>query len=106
MSDNKIFIDKVKSWANAKFPDSEIYLFGSRAKNIQNKDSDWDLLVLLESEKIGLETEIQVMDDFFELELETGQVISPLIYSKEEWKNGKAYKPLFQNIVKEGVRLK
>ena len=46
------------------------------------------------------------MDEFYELELETDEVISPLIYSKEDWRSNHSITPLYENIKKEGVRLK
>jgi len=40
------------------------------------------------------------------LELETGEIISPLIYSKSDWILNLSITPLFENIQKEGVRIK
>jgi|GEM_PF-5413814 len=41
---------------------------------------------LAEKNKITFADETGFMDAFYELELETGEVLSPLIYSKSEWK--------------------
>jgi hypothetical protein len=40
------------------------------------------------------------------VELETGAVISTLIYSKSEWNEKHSMTPLFENIQKEGIRIK
>lgn len=92
--------------ANNKYPDSEIYLYGSRARGNSTALSDWDILILLNSKNIPFSLETKLMDDFYEIELETGEVISPLIYSKVEWEKKYFLTPLFENIKKEAIKLK
>jgi hypothetical protein len=46
------------------------------------------------------------MDEFYELELETGEIISPLFYTKNDWHSNYSITPLFENIKREGVKLK
>ncbi|MCF8363763.1 MAG: nucleotidyltransferase domain-containing protein [Prolixibacteraceae bacterium] len=87
-------------------PDSEVYLYGSQARGNAKKLSDWDLLILLSTPNVSFDFETRVMDDFYELELETGEIFSPLIYSKSDWKSKFSVTPLFENIQKEGVKLK
>ncbi|MEX2428423.1 MAG: hypothetical protein WD577_09290 [Bacteroidales bacterium] len=47
-----------------------------------------------------------LLNEFYDLELETGEVISPLIYSKIDWNTNYSITPLFENIKNEGVKLK
>ncbi len=46
------------------------------------------------------------MDDFYELELETGEIFTPLIYSKNDWNHKHRITPLYENIEKEGIKIK
>jgi hypothetical protein len=46
------------------------------------------------------------MDEFYDLEVETGEVISPLIYTKTDWNENHSITPIFKNIQKEGIRIK
>jgi predicted nucleotidyltransferase len=87
-------------------PDSEVYLYGSQARGNAKELSDWDLLILLNRPSISFDLETKFMDEFYDLELETGEVISPLIYSKSDWNNNYPYTPLFENIKNEGIKLK
>ena len=103
-ADNQI-LKKITELALSKYPDSEIYLFGSRARDEAKKLSDWDLLILLNKKEISFELETKIMDEFFELELETGEIISPLIYSKTDWIKNHSFTPLFEIIKKEGIRI-
>ena len=92
--------------ADTKYPDSEIFLYGSQARGDAKKYSDWDLLVLLNTNSVSFSQETKLMDDFYDLELETGEVISPLVYSKSEWNENHSITPLFEIIKKEGIKIK
>lgn len=106
MDKRKEIINKVRQLSQKKFPKAEIYLFGSQARGEANSFSDWDILVLLNEEHIPFSLETKIMDDFYDLELETGEVISPIIYSKMEWNDKYYFTPLYESINKECVRLK
>jgi len=102
---NKI-IRRIIGIAVVKYPDAEIYLYGSQARGDSKRLSDWDLLILLNSKNITFDIETKLMNDFYELELETGEIISPLVYSKIDWDSHHGFTPIFENIQKEGIRLK
>lgn len=87
-------------------PDSEVYLYGSQARGNAKKLSDWDLLILLNSANVSFDFETKFMDEFYELELKTGEIFSLLIYSKNDWNSNYSITPLYENIQKEGIRLK
>jgi len=106
MSKKEQILNKILGVVNRTAPDSEIYLYGSRARGDSNKLSDWDLLILLNSPNISFDFETRFMDEFYEIELETGEIISPLIYTKIDWNENHSITPLFENIQKEGVRIK
>jgi len=96
---------KIRELTLSKYPEAEVYLYGSQARNDAKAMSDWDLLILLNTKNVSFSLETEIMDEFYEIELETGEIISPMIYPKEEW--GKKYRntPLYQNITKEAIRL-
>ena len=99
-------IHQIIQLADQSDPGSEVYLFGSRAKGTENDLSDWDLLILLNTDKIPFETEKHILDEFYSLELKTGEIFSPLHYTKSEWENKYKRSGLFQVIHQEGIRLK
>ena len=106
MSEKEKIKNRIVSITNLKYPDSEIYLYGSQARGDAKKLSDWDLLILLNLKSISFVLETELMDDFYELELETGEIISPMVYSKTDWSINHSSTPLYENIQKEGIRLK
>jgi uncharacterized protein len=105
-SNEQLFLGRIIDVVNKTAPDSEIYLYGSRARQDAKKLSDWDLLILLNTKKISFSFETKIMDKFYELEVETGEIISPLIYTKTDWDQNHSITPLFENIQKEGIRIK
>ncbi len=86
-------------------PKAEAYLFGFRARGDFNKESDWDILILVENDKVTNDIEDKFREKLYDIELESGQVISTFIYPKNYWLNTLTYSPLFKNVEKEGIRL-
>jgi len=87
-------------------PDAEIYLYGSRARGDIHEESDWDILILLNKDKVSRLEEIPFRDNIFDLELECEEVISIIALSKKEWLEKHSITPFYQNVMKEGIRLK
>jgi uncharacterized protein len=106
MSNKEQILQKIKRVVDKNAPDSEVYLYGSQARGNAKKLSDWDLLILLNTPNVTFDFETRFMDEFYELELETGEIFSPLIYSKNDWKSKYSIAPLYQSIQREGIRLK
>ena len=61
----QILLDRIIALVNRTAPDSEIFLYGSRARQDANKISDWDLLILLNTKNISFGFETRIMDEFY-----------------------------------------
>ena len=61
--------------------------------------------IITPKEKITLEYESDIRDPIFDLELNSGEVISILVYSRSDWQKKKSISPLFMNVSKEGIRI-
>ena len=85
-------------------PSAEIILYGSRARGDNNPESDWDILILVESE-VDLDYERLFRHKLYDLELETGEAFSIIVYNRTDWRSRYWMTPLFQNVSKEGVRI-
>lgn len=86
-------------------PTAEVILFGSRARGNSKAESDWDILILIDTLKKDRSVEQKYRDELFKLELELGVSISTLIYSKADWETKYPYSSLYKNIQDEGVRI-
>lgn len=86
-------------------PTAEVIVFGSEARGDARPDSDIDLLVLLDGDRLTLAREENVTLPLYELELRAGVSISPIVLLKKQWRNRPFKTPFYINVVNEGVRL-
>lgn len=105
MSRYETILSKIKLAVYSIAPNAEIYLYGSRARKTAKKHSDWDILILLNTPYLNFEFEKQLINILYDIEIETGEVISPVVYTKKEWDERFYITPLFENINHDGIRL-
>ena len=105
MKDNKNILFMIKNLVKSTEPDATIILYGSYARGDNRKDSDLDLLILLDKDKVTREDEKKVKYPLYDIELETAQIISPLVISKKDWETRHKITPFYDNILREGVIL-
>ena len=67
---------------------------------------NWDILILLNSQQLTFAAEKKFIDNLYDIVIETGEVISPLVFTKNDWNEKYSITPLFENIQKEGIQLK
>ena len=101
---NKI-LRKVKELVKSIEPSAEIFLFGSRARNDNRRDSDWDFLILVDGVVDSQRTD-RIRHALYEIEWETGQIISSIVKSRQSWyKSAHKAIPLHVNVEREGILL-
>ncbi len=105
MRRKETILKRIREAVYSNAPQSEVYLYGSRARGNAKKQSDWDILILLNTPQVNFEVEKQFIDALYEVEIETGEVITPLIYSKSDWNRNHSITPLYENIQREGIRI-
>jgi predicted nucleotidyltransferase len=101
MDKNESIIQKIKQIVKEKAPRAEVYLYGSRARGTSTPESDWDILILLKRIKITDKEEKEITYPLYDLEIDTGEVISPMIYTEEEWNNKYSMTPFYHNVMRE-----
>lgn len=101
----KNIIQLIKSRIKQKNPLADIVLYGSHARGQSQKDSDWDILILLNQTNVNRAIEREYRDELFEIELEIGEPISTIVFSKNDWEQKYRVTPLYQNIKREGIYL-
>ena len=102
MKNSVNILKAIKSLVEERDSSAKIYLYGSRARGNAKKDSDWDLLILLNRDQITSEIENSITYPLYDLEFETGEIISPMIYSQKEWNTKDSITPFYKNVMKEG----
>jgi predicted nucleotidyltransferase len=102
MNNSDNILVAIKKLVEERDSSAKIYLYGSRAKGNARKDSDWDLLILLNREKITSEIENEITYPLYDLEFETGEIISPMVYTLKDWNTKYNVTPFYKNVMKEG----
>lgn len=84
----------------------KIILYGSYARGDYKKDSDIDIMILtdLNFEEIEKYRD-EISDIAFDIELDTGIIISPLIKNIDKYNERVNIVPFFMNVQKEGAVL-
>lgn len=94
---------RVKQVVHAVEPEADILLYGSRARGDAQAESDWDFLILLDGSVDDTRTD-RVRHQLYELEWDSGEVLSAIVRSYEVW-NSPLYQvtPFAQNVQAQGV---
>ena len=95
----------IKSSVLAAEPEATVVLYGSYARGDNSENSDIDILILIDKEKISPKDAEKVSYPLYDIEFETGRIISPLILTKKSWETKHRITPFYQNVRKEGVIL-
>jgi len=98
-------IDRITKVAHRHLPpNSRLLLYGSRARGEARKDSDWDLLILLDQPEITESDFDNVSFPFTLLGWEIGELISPQMYTKQEW-DSLSFTPYYKNVEQDKIVL-
>ena len=100
-----VILENITSAIHRQDPSAQAFLFGSRARGDNNPDSDWDILILINSQEVTSEIEDKFREVLYNIELESGQIISTFIYPKSFWQKNLKYSPLYKAVKKEGIKL-
>jgi len=98
-------LQDVKQAIHKVEPVAEVILYGSRARGDAASESDWDFLILVDG-AVDEQRVDAIRYQIYEVEWETGEVLSSIIRSWKEW-NSPVYQamPFYQNVKREGMRL-
>lgn len=105
MTKRESILHRVKQIVIKNEPGAKVYLYGSRVKGKAKPDSDWDLLILIPKDHISAEDEKKITWPLYDFEFETGEVISPMVYSEHDWFTKFSVTPFFKSVMKEGLLL-
>ncbi len=86
-------------------PGATLILYGSYARGDYNKESDIDLLILVDKDKVTRADRIKVSYPLYDIGFDTGIVVSPKVFTKKMWAWPKLVTPFYEEVNKEGIVL-
>jgi uncharacterized protein len=98
-------LDKIKQIVKIAEPEATVILYGSFARGDNKKYSDIDILILVDKDKVTYSDEKRIKYPLYDLEFDTGKVISPVVISRNDWETRHSITPFYQNIKREGILL-
>lgn len=83
---------------------SSALLYGSRARGTAHRNSDWDILLILNKDSLTQDDYDTVSYPFVLLGCELGEEINPILYTKKEWQTYQAT-PFYENVEHDAINL-
>ena len=97
-------VELIRSTIRETAPTAQIILYGSRARGDAHKNSDWDVLVIIDKPKTDLTDYSTICYPVYYKGLDIGQEINATLYTKKEWEE--APPSMFKyNVTHEGIAL-
>ena len=95
---SRLTLKKLRDFASkTMIPGSTVWLYGSRARGDYGPHSDWDLLVLLDTDKITDDDFAKYAFSFIMYGSQFDADVSPQIYTYKEWEKSRIT-PYYQNV--------
>ena len=98
-------VERIRHEAHKMRPHVQTILYGSEARGDARPDSDIDLLMLVDKDKLTYSDKDSIIAPFYDIELDTGILISTIIMPRKEWENRPFMTPFQYNVNKEGITL-
>lgn len=101
---DRLLLERVKAAVLALEPTAEVALFGSRARGEERDESDWDILALVDGDA-DFERKRRIRRALYDIEFETGAVVSATIKSRDDWRNSPLLRitPFYETVSREAL---
>jgi uncharacterized protein len=103
--DKNAILNSIKQSVMVTDPHATVILYGSYARGDFNEESDMDILVLIDNDKVTWEDRKRIGYPLYDIELKSGIIISKIVYSKKVWSDPAFVTPFYENVKRERIVL-
>jgi uncharacterized protein len=101
----EMLLKRVKQVVHEIEPEAEIILYGSRARDEAESESDWDFLILVDGPMNDARIDA-IRHQLYEIEWECGEVLCSVVRNRQEWDSSHYQTtPFHQNVERDGKLL-
>lgn len=101
----KSIVEDIRNTMRRYNPHCSTVLYGSEARGDSRMDSDIDLLILVDGDKLTVADELKITAPLYDIEIRTGVIISPYVVLRKSWESRPFKTPFSLNIEREGILL-
>jgi len=101
---NREVMEAIRRATSRMKPQVRAVLFGSRARGDAKEGSDWDILLLVDKDRLEQSDYDNLSYPLFELGWELGEQVNPILYTEKEWRR-QSFTPFYHNVAREGIAL-
>ncbi len=83
-------------------PKAKAMLYGSHARGTARKDSDWDILILLDKPKILLDDYDKYSYPIADLGWDNNEIFNPILFTIKEWE-ANSFTLFYHNVMKDAI---
>lgn len=98
-------VNEIREAIHKVDPNATAILYGSEARGDARPDSDIDVLILVDGDKLSPKRADEYVTPLFMIEWKTGVIVSPRVMLRKNWEHRPIVTPFYLNVKNEGVEL-